>query len=132
MAAETSSVITLGQPSSSYTAYMEGVNNRQRHLSNGIFNEQPMTNGTTTDYYPYPGVVDDAEELELPVSVAGGNWGKKSKKGSRWVRRGKAAAWGPSKDEWEVCTCYCYVSAAYAAFTPLTLFIIPCKNFRAD
>ena len=79
-----------------------------------------MANGITTDYYHYPlGAADDVDELDLPVSVAGGNWGKKSKKGARWVRRGKAAAWGPSKDEWEVCSCYQHVSATYPVLPQL-------------
>ena len=48
--------------------------------------------------------VTDSDEGELPIGVAGGNWGKKARKGVRWVRRGKAAAWGLSKDEWKVCS----------------------------
>lgn len=32
----------------------------------------------------------------------GGNWGNKTRKGSRWVRKGKMAAWGSGMDEWEV------------------------------
>ncbi|KAH7883826.1 hypothetical protein F5I97DRAFT_1895935 [Phlebopus sp. FC_14] len=50
-------------------------------------------------YYPSQGF--DSETESLSVGVAGGNWGKKTVKGSRWVRRGKIAAWGPSMDEWE-------------------------------
>lgn len=34
--------------------------------------------------------------------MKGGNWGKKNVRGARWVRRGKATPWGPSRGEWEV------------------------------
>lgn len=50
-------------------------------------------------YYPSQGFDSDTESLN--TSVAGGNWGKKTMKGSRWVRRGKIAPWGPGIDEWE-------------------------------
>ncbi|KAF8845326.1 hypothetical protein BDN67DRAFT_961638 [Paxillus ammoniavirescens] len=50
-------------------------------------------------YYPSQGF--DPETEALNVSVSGGNWGKKTLKGCRWVRRGKIAAWGPNMDEWE-------------------------------
>jgi hypothetical protein len=51
-------------------------------------------------YYPSQGH-DDSEDEFLNVSTRGGNWGKKTAKGARWVRRGKIAAWGPGMDEWE-------------------------------
>ncbi|KIJ68661.1 hypothetical protein HYDPIDRAFT_45899, partial [Hydnomerulius pinastri MD-312] len=50
-------------------------------------------------YYPSQGF--DPETEPLNVSISGGNWGKKTVKGCRWVRRGKIAAWGPNMDEWE-------------------------------
>lgn len=50
-------------------------------------------------YYPSQGFDSDTESLN--TSVAGGNWGKKTMKGSRWVRRGKIASWGPGIDDWE-------------------------------
>ena len=87
---------TLGQPSTSYMVYMDGVNNRPRAQVNG---DVPSGHAE----YLYPAHVEsDSEDVELPVGIAGGNWGKKTLKGSRWVRRGKAVAWGPSKVEWEV------------------------------
>ncbi|KAI6031963.1 hypothetical protein BKA83DRAFT_4208009 [Pisolithus microcarpus] len=43
----------------------------------------------------------DSDTESLNTSVAGGNWGKKTMKGSRWVRRGKIASWGPGIDDWE-------------------------------
>ncbi|THH09879.1 hypothetical protein EW145_g1701 [Phellinidium pouzarii] len=72
---------------------MDGINNRQRSF--------PMPIGQTEYYYP-SFVASDSDESELPAGVARGNWGKKAMKGARWVRRGKAAAWGPNKGEWEV------------------------------
>lgn len=50
----------------------------------------------------YPSQAHDDSEDELEVGTKGGNWGKKTVRGSRWVRRGKIAAWGPGMDEWEV------------------------------
>jgi len=38
-----------------------------------------------------------------PIDVAKGNWGRKTAKGARWLRKGKLAAWGPGVEEWEVC-----------------------------
>jgi hypothetical protein len=52
-------------------------------------------------YHPsLEGVSGDEEE---PVDVAKGNWGRKTAKGARWLRKGKLAAWGPGMEEWEVC-----------------------------
>ncbi|KAG1773064.1 hypothetical protein EDD22DRAFT_858806 [Suillus occidentalis] len=50
-------------------------------------------------YYPSQGLSSDDEDLA--VSIVGGNWGNKMRKGSRWVRKGKMAAWGPGMDDWE-------------------------------
>ncbi|KAH7923994.1 hypothetical protein BV22DRAFT_1067583 [Leucogyrophana mollusca] len=50
-------------------------------------------------YYPSQGFDSDCEEFDLRTH--GGNWGRKTTKGSRWVRKGKIAAWGPGMDEWE-------------------------------
>jgi hypothetical protein len=41
---------------------------------------------------------DEAESID----VAKGNWGRKTAKGARWLRKGKLAAWGPGMEEWEV------------------------------
>lgn len=61
-------------------------------------------------YVPVPGLgqirglsaMTEDEEEDLPVGTRFGNWGKKNMKGSRWVRRGKIASWGPGIEEWEV------------------------------
>lgn len=53
-------------------------------------------------YYPSNG--HDSDEEELGVGSREGNWGHKTAKGARWVRRGKITAWGPEMDDWEVCS----------------------------
>ncbi|PFH49213.1 hypothetical protein AMATHDRAFT_63591 [Amanita thiersii Skay4041] len=50
-------------------------------------------------YYPSHG--HDSDEDEARVGTKLGNWGRKSARGARWVRRGKLAAWGPSMEDWE-------------------------------
>ncbi|KAG5733055.1 hypothetical protein E4T56_gene3572 [Termitomyces sp. T112] len=50
-------------------------------------------------YYPSQGY-DSDEELLKPGS-RGGNWGNKTIRGARWVRKGKITTWGPSMDDWE-------------------------------
>ncbi len=53
-------------------------------------------------YYPSHGYDTDAEDDENRFSSAVGNWGKKSTKDARWIRRGKMVAWGPGVEEWQV------------------------------
>jgi hypothetical protein len=50
-------------------------------------------------YYPAHGHSSDEEDL--PPGVSQGNWGLKSHKGSRWIRKGKMAAWGADLEDWE-------------------------------
>ena len=38
----------------------------------------------------------------MNYGISRGNWGKKKAKGSRWVRTGKLAAWGPGHEDWGV------------------------------
>ncbi|KAH8120572.1 hypothetical protein DFH11DRAFT_1560811 [Phellopilus nigrolimitatus] len=94
-------IVNMGQPST-YMIYMDGVNSRPRPMANGVPNEEPyiMPLGHPEHYYTSQ-ASSDSEEGELPAGVAGGNWGKKATKSARWVRRGKAVAWGPRKVEWE-------------------------------
>lgn len=54
----------------------------------------------------YPSYGHDSDEEDLPVSTPLGNWGNKDRLGARWVRRGKMAAWGPERQEWEVRSSY--------------------------
>lgn len=44
------------------------------------------------------------QDTELSAGVKRGNWGNKLHEGARWVRRGKLAAWSPTRDDWEVST----------------------------
>ncbi|KIL71011.1 hypothetical protein M378DRAFT_183543 [Amanita muscaria Koide BX008] len=53
------------------------------------------------DSWYYPSHEFDSDEEELHTGVKHGNWGRKTARGARWVRRGKLAAWGPSMDDWE-------------------------------
>lgn len=53
-------------------------------------------------YYPSHGYTSDDEEAH--AGTKRGNWGNKTARGARWVRRGKLAAWGPPMEDWEVNT----------------------------
>jgi len=44
----------------------------------------------------------DSDSAEQPAAFPEGNWGKKAVKGAQFVRKGKMAAWGPTRGEWEV------------------------------
>ncbi|KAF9014987.1 hypothetical protein BDQ17DRAFT_1340293 [Cyathus striatus] len=50
----------------------------------------------------YPAVGYNSDEDEIQLGTREGNWGRKTAKGARWIRRGKMAAWGPGVEEWEV------------------------------
>ncbi|KAI0034950.1 hypothetical protein K488DRAFT_76957 [Vararia minispora EC-137] len=49
-------------------------------------------------YYPSRGYGSDEDE---PLGPSRSNWGRKDKRGARWMRQGKLAAWGPGLEEWE-------------------------------
>lgn len=51
-------------------------------------------------YYPSHG--HDSDDDDLGIGSKTGNWGCKTAKGARWVRRGKITPWGPGMEEWEV------------------------------
>ena len=51
-------------------------------------------------YYPSHGYTSDEEEVH--AGMKRGNWGNKTTRGSRWLRRGKLAVWGPPMEDWEV------------------------------
>lgn len=68
-------------------------------LFSGYTNSQPID---AIDWYYPAQAASDSDEAELHAGVKGGNWGKKSMKGARWVRRGKKVAWSPDKGDWEV------------------------------
>ncbi|KAL1737741.1 hypothetical protein HDZ31DRAFT_11797, partial [Schizophyllum fasciatum] len=52
-------------------------------------------------YYPSYGYDTEDEEDTMEPGSSLGNWGNKSTRGARWVRRGKIAAWGPEMDDWQ-------------------------------
>jgi hypothetical protein len=69
-------------------------------IDESLYSAIPL-NDQNAWYYPSQGH-DDSEDEFLDVGTKGGNWGKKTSRGSRWVRRGKIVSWGPGMDEWEV------------------------------
>ncbi|KAF8226104.1 hypothetical protein L208DRAFT_1425248 [Tricholoma matsutake] len=50
-------------------------------------------------YYPSHGYSSADKDLRVGSEV--GNWGEKTVKGARWLRRGKITLWGPGMDDWE-------------------------------
>ena len=60
-------------------------------------------------YYPSHG--HDSDEEDLHIGSKGGNWGNKTAKSARWVRRGKITSWGPGMDDWEVSNVFFFVHA---------------------
>lgn len=73
-------------------------------LINGYPSDDPSVQLPLSDrnnwYYPSHGHESDDETLS--IGALGGNWGNKTVKGARWVRRGKITPWGPTMDDWEV------------------------------
>lgn len=51
-------------------------------------------------YYPSHG--HDSDDDDINIVSETGNWGCKTAKGARWVRRGKITPWGPGMEDWEV------------------------------
>ncbi|TDL28806.1 hypothetical protein BD410DRAFT_738528 [Rickenella mellea] len=95
---------TMPQQSAVYP-FKAIANGHQRHVGTIYMEEASDVNLPSNDrndwYYPaLPST--DSEEDTLHVGAKGGNWGNKTAKGARWIRRGKKAAWGPGRDEWEV------------------------------
>ncbi|OCH96654.1 hypothetical protein OBBRIDRAFT_787226 [Obba rivulosa] len=58
------------------------------------------SNDSNTWYYPSHGY-DSNDEDPIPNPVRG-NWGRKTAKDARWVRKGKMTAWAPSTEDWEI------------------------------
>ncbi|KAI0786066.1 hypothetical protein C8Q75DRAFT_721836 [Abortiporus biennis] len=59
------------------------------------------SNDSNTWYYPSHGYTD-LDEDDARYDPAVGNWGRKSSRDAKWMRRGKMTAWGPGVEEWEV------------------------------
>jgi hypothetical protein len=73
------------------------------------------SNDSNAWYYPasYP---ETSDGEDLPVGISTGNWGRKRLKSARWIKKGKMAAWGPAKEEWQV-------SVGVTAYAPFGLII---------
>jgi hypothetical protein len=70
-------------------------------LWNGMYRLLPAPSTDENAWY-YPNHGYDSDEEPVAPGLSRGNWGRKAAKSSRWVRRGKIAAWGPGIDDWEV------------------------------
>lgn len=72
-----------------------------RSSSYPVLSMQPPLDDYNSWYYPSHGYTSDEEH---PTDIQRqGNWGRKSSKGARWIRKGKMAAWGSGLEDWEVC-----------------------------
>lgn len=64
-------------------------------------NSFPAPTRDNNSWY-HPSLEGASSDEEDSIDVAKGNWGRKTAKGARWLRKGKLAAWGPGMEEWEV------------------------------
>ncbi|KAF8168285.1 hypothetical protein B0H34DRAFT_684954 [Crassisporium funariophilum] len=81
-----------------FPTQMNGHKRRSPHQEHPNGDLLPLSDRNAW-YYPSHG--HDSDEEELGVGSQEGNWGHKTAKGARWVRRGKITAWGPEMDDWE-------------------------------
>ena len=68
-------------------------------------------------YYPSHGHDSDVDDDEVRFHPAVGNWGRKSAKEARWIRRGKQVPWGPGIEEWQVGPHHPHSSLTYSKQT---------------
>ncbi|KZW02073.1 hypothetical protein EXIGLDRAFT_829628 [Exidia glandulosa HHB12029] len=61
-----------------------------------------LQNGHVRDEQLEWRIKDEVDDLEPVASTSTSNWGAKSSSGAQWSRRGKIAAWGPGRDEYEL------------------------------
>ncbi|KAI0322288.1 hypothetical protein OF83DRAFT_1161287 [Amylostereum chailletii] len=94
-------IASMSRPSSRPSAFIPG----QKRSATLYPQETSFASGTPTDsnhwYYPACGAESDDEVKDYAPDVSTSNWGRKSNKGARWMRKGKLAAWGPGIEEWE-------------------------------
>ena len=69
--------------------------------SRGRMDDLPSVPLSDHNMWYYPSHGHDSDE-DLIVGSKTGNWGCKTAKGARWVRRGKITPWGPGMEDWEV------------------------------
>ena len=79
------------------------VDNRYAAIEETIVKSDPISSLDESEW-EYMSTIIQNEDTELPAGVKGGNWGNKLYEGARWLRRGKLAAWSPTRDDWEVVT----------------------------
>lgn len=60
-----------------------------------------LPSGDRNEWY-YPSRPYDSDDDELQAGTPMGNWGRKHLKSARFVRKGKMAAWGPGREEYDV------------------------------
>ena len=65
------------------------------------------SNDNNAWYYPSHGYESEVEDDDPNYSTVTGNWGRKSTRHARWIRKGKMIAWGPGMEEWEVRSVQC-------------------------
>jgi hypothetical protein len=70
--------------------------------SNGGSDDLPLLPLSDQNSWYYPSHGYSPAEEDLHVSSEVGNWGNKTVRDARWVRRGKITPWGPGVDDWEV------------------------------
>lgn len=66
-----------------------------------LSNSFPTPTKDSNSWY-HPSLEGASGDETEPIDVAKGNWGRKTAKGARWLRKGKLAAWGPGMEDWEV------------------------------
>ena len=71
-------------------------------LTSSRLDELPTVPLSDHNMWYYPSHGHDSDEDGLSVGSKMGNWGCKTAKGARWVRRGKITPWGPGMEDWEV------------------------------
>ncbi|KAG5648198.1 hypothetical protein DXG03_006153 [Asterophora parasitica] len=88
----------------SYSSALPPNNGQSSHYAEPPSDDLPQLPLSDLNDWFYPSHGHDSEE-ELESGSRGGNWGNKTVKGARWVRRGKMTSWGPSMDDWEAEEC---------------------------
>ncbi|KAJ3576138.1 hypothetical protein NP233_g640 [Leucocoprinus birnbaumii] len=80
---------------------MSNHKRRYGHLDSQDMDELPSVPLSDHNMWYYPSHGHDSDEEDLSVGSKTGNWGCKTAKGARWVRKGKITPWGPGMEDWE-------------------------------
>ncbi|KAI0050703.1 hypothetical protein FA95DRAFT_1555416 [Auriscalpium vulgare] len=78
----------------------------QKRPASFVYEEASPSFGATlpsndSNSWYYPSLRHDSDQEDAPIDPLMGNWGRKTGKGARWIRKGKMAAWGPGIEDWE-------------------------------